>query len=192
MGEGGLRIEVSSFCHLSGWLIRRNHVPFHSHVAGQRPADHRRNQPLGALDRPSASSSAPAPAMRRREFPACRISSSTWSSRARRAARALDVNRDFDRIGAHYNAFTSEENTVFYAAILPEYLPQAVDILADILRPSLRRGRFRHGEEGHHRRDRHVRRSADVVGLRPCQAHLLRRPSAGQQHPGDGAEHTAL
>jgi predicted Zn-dependent peptidase len=51
---------------------------------------------------------------------------------------ALDVNRDFDRIGAHYNAFTSEENTVFYAAILPEYLPQAVDILADILQPSLR------------------------------------------------------
>jgi predicted Zn-dependent peptidase len=51
---------------------------------------------------------------------------------------ALDVNRDFDRIGAQYNAFTSEENTVFYAAILPEYLPQAVDILADILRPSLR------------------------------------------------------
>ncbi len=51
---------------------------------------------------------------------------------------ALDVNRDFDRIGAHYNAFTSEENTVFYAAILPEYMPQAVDVLADILRPSLR------------------------------------------------------
>jgi predicted Zn-dependent peptidase len=51
---------------------------------------------------------------------------------------ALDVNCDFDRIGAHYNAFTSEENTVFYAAILPEYLPDAVEILADILRPSLR------------------------------------------------------
>ena len=55
---------------------------------------------------------------------------------------ALDVNRDFDRIGAHYNAFTSEENTVFYAAILPEYLPEAVDILADILRPSLRNEDF--------------------------------------------------
>src|SRR5271165_4637831 len=51
---------------------------------------------------------------------------------------ALDVNRDFDNIGAHYNAFTSEENTVFYAAILPEYMAQAFDILADILRPSLR------------------------------------------------------
>jgi predicted Zn-dependent peptidase len=55
---------------------------------------------------------------------------------------ALDVNRDFDRIGAHYNAFTSEENTVFYAAILPEYIPPAADILADILRPSLRQDDF--------------------------------------------------
>jgi len=51
---------------------------------------------------------------------------------------ADDVNRAFDRIGADYNAFTSEENTVFHACVLPEYLPQAVDILADILRPSLR------------------------------------------------------
>jgi predicted Zn-dependent peptidase len=51
---------------------------------------------------------------------------------------AWDVNRDFDRIGAQYNAYTSEENTVFYAAVLPEYVPQALDILADILRPSLR------------------------------------------------------
>jgi predicted Zn-dependent peptidase len=50
----------------------------------------------------------------------------------------FDVNRDFDRIGADYNAYTSEENTVFHAAVLPEYLPQAVDVLADILRPSLR------------------------------------------------------
>jgi len=51
---------------------------------------------------------------------------------------AIQVNRDFDRIGAENNAFTSEENTVFHAVILPEYLPEAVDILADILRPSLR------------------------------------------------------
>src|SRR5262245_21243023 len=54
----------------------------------------------------------------------------------------LDVNADFDRIGAQYNAFTSEENTVFHAAVLPEYLPQAFDILADILRPSLREDDF--------------------------------------------------
>ncbi len=51
---------------------------------------------------------------------------------------AFDVNLDFDRIGANYNAYTSEENTVYYASVLPEYLPKALDILADILRPSLR------------------------------------------------------
>ena len=34
---------------------------------------------------------------------------------------ADDVNREFDEMGAHYNAFTSEENTVYYAAVLPEY-----------------------------------------------------------------------
>lgn len=51
---------------------------------------------------------------------------------------ALDVNRDFDRIGAKYNAYTSEEFTVYYAAVLPEYVPEALDILTDILRPSLR------------------------------------------------------
>ncbi len=55
---------------------------------------------------------------------------------------ALDVNADFDKIGAQYNAFTSEENTVFHAAVLPEYLPPAFDILADILRPSLREDDF--------------------------------------------------
>ena len=31
------------------------------------------------------------------------------------------MNREFDEMGAHYNAFTSEENTVYYAAVLPEY-----------------------------------------------------------------------
>jgi predicted Zn-dependent peptidase len=51
---------------------------------------------------------------------------------------AFAVNRDLDRIGATPNAFTSEENTVFHSTVLPEYLPQAVDVLSDILRPSLR------------------------------------------------------
>jgi predicted Zn-dependent peptidase len=55
---------------------------------------------------------------------------------------AHDVNLDFDRIGANNNAYTSEENTVYYAAVLPEYLPRAIDILADILRPSLRQEDF--------------------------------------------------
>ncbi len=51
---------------------------------------------------------------------------------------AEDVNREFDEMGAHYNAFTNEENTVYYAAVLPEYQERTVQLLADIMRPSLR------------------------------------------------------
>ncbi len=51
---------------------------------------------------------------------------------------AFDVNREFDEMGANYNAFTNQENTVFYAAVLPEFQARAVDLLGDILRPSLR------------------------------------------------------
>lgn len=51
---------------------------------------------------------------------------------------AVDVNRELDEIGSHANAFTSEEQTVYYAAVLPEWQDRAVDILSDILRPTLR------------------------------------------------------
>ncbi len=55
---------------------------------------------------------------------------------------ADEVNREFDELGAHYNACTTEENTIFYAAVLPEYQDPAVALLADILRPSLREEDF--------------------------------------------------
>ncbi len=59
------------------------------------------------------------------------------------AARdALRVNADLDRIGAKHNAQTSEEDTVYYLACLPEYFGEAFDVLADILRPSLREEDF--------------------------------------------------
>jgi predicted Zn-dependent peptidase len=51
---------------------------------------------------------------------------------------AVAVNRDFDRVGAKHNAQTSEEDTFYHVTCLPEYLPQAFDVLSDILRPSLR------------------------------------------------------
>jgi predicted Zn-dependent peptidase len=55
---------------------------------------------------------------------------------------ADDVNRIFDEIGARYNASTSEETTLFYGAVLPEYLPNAFEILASLIRPSLRDSDF--------------------------------------------------
>jgi predicted Zn-dependent peptidase len=55
---------------------------------------------------------------------------------------ADDVNREFDEMGAHYNACTDEENTIFHAAVLPEHQDHAVALLADILRPVLREEDF--------------------------------------------------
>lgn len=54
------------------------------------------------------------------------------------AFTALDVNRVFDELGADYNAATSEELTVYHAAVLPEYLDPVFDLLAVLMRPSLR------------------------------------------------------
>ncbi|MEW4487729.1 pitrilysin family protein [Thalassoglobus sp. JC818] len=55
---------------------------------------------------------------------------------------AEDVNRIFDEVGASYNASTSEELTFYYAAILPEYLDRTFDLLARLMRPSLREEDF--------------------------------------------------
>lgn len=50
---------------------------------------------------------------------------------------ALQLTYDMGRIGAQSNAFTSEENTVYYAGVLPEYFADAQEILCDMLRPAL-------------------------------------------------------
>jgi len=54
------------------------------------------------------------------------------------ALSALEVNAAFDRLGAKFNAFTSEENTVYYAAVLPEYLLDVAGLWMQLMRPSLR------------------------------------------------------
>jgi len=51
---------------------------------------------------------------------------------------ALEVNAAFDDTGAQFNAFTGEENTVYYAAVLPEYLTQVTQLWIDLMRPALR------------------------------------------------------
>jgi len=49
-----------------------------------------------------------------------------------------EINRRFDAMGAGVNAFTSEEDTVYYASVLPERQGEAVDLLARMMRPALR------------------------------------------------------
>ncbi|NBW86225.1 MAG: insulinase family protein [Planctomycetia bacterium] len=53
-----------------------------------------------------------------------------------------DINRRFDAMGASANAFTGEEDTVYYAAVLPRQQHEAVDLLARMMRPALREEDF--------------------------------------------------
>lgn len=49
---------------------------------------------------------------------------------------AKDIAEIFDDVGASLNAFTSNEQTVYYARFLPKDLPLTVEVLADILQNS--------------------------------------------------------
>ena len=55
---------------------------------------------------------------------------------------ADEINRRLDWMGASANAFTSEEDTVYHAAVLPSQQHEAVDLLARMMRPALREEDF--------------------------------------------------
>src|SRR6476661_1524582 len=55
---------------------------------------------------------------------------------------AAEVNRDLDDLSASSNAYTSEEQTVYYATTLPEDQEPIVELLADMMRPALRQDDF--------------------------------------------------
>ena len=50
---------------------------------------------------------------------------------------AADVNRELDELGGQSNAYTSEEQTVYYATVLPKFQDRIVDLLTDMLSPTL-------------------------------------------------------
>jgi predicted Zn-dependent peptidase len=52
------------------------------------------------------------------------------------------VNEEFDAMGAKNNAFTTNEVTCYWAQVLPEFTERALDLLADMMRPSLRTDDF--------------------------------------------------
>lgn len=51
---------------------------------------------------------------------------------------AEDVNQELDDLGSQSNAYTSEEQTVYYMSVLPENQAHALELLSDIMRPALR------------------------------------------------------
>jgi predicted Zn-dependent peptidase len=50
---------------------------------------------------------------------------------------ALDIAAEIEAVGGHLNAYTSREHTAYYAKVLKEDAPLAIDILADILQHSV-------------------------------------------------------
>ena len=55
---------------------------------------------------------------------------------------ADQVNLELDQMGSSSNARTGEESTIYHAAVLPEFQTSMVDLLSDIMRPSLREEDF--------------------------------------------------
>ena len=50
---------------------------------------------------------------------------------------ARDISVEIESVGGHLNAYTSRENTAYYARVLAEDVPLALDIVADILQHSV-------------------------------------------------------
>ncbi len=46
--------------------------------------------------------------------------------------RSIDISRELDSIGAHYNAFTGEEYTGYYAKSHPDYMEKIIDVVSDL------------------------------------------------------------
>ncbi len=54
----------------------------------------------------------------------------------------MEINRDFDQMGARYNAFTSWEETCYYAWVLNDETPKALELLSDMLHSRLPEDEF--------------------------------------------------
>ncbi|WP_153557628.1 M16 family metallopeptidase [Roseimaritima sediminicola] len=50
---------------------------------------------------------------------------------------ALQVNQELDELGGQSNAYTSEEQTVYYGTVLPKYQRRKLELLTDLMRPTL-------------------------------------------------------
>jgi len=51
--------------------------------------------------------------------------------------RTHQIAQSLESVGGYLNAFTSKENTCFYARILDEHLPKAVDVLSELVQRPL-------------------------------------------------------
>ncbi len=93
---------------------------------------------------------------------------------------ADDVNQQFDELGAEHNAWTTKENTVYYAVMLPEFQQQIVELWADVLRPSLREEDFETEKKVIVEEIRMYEDQPPFLRRRTMRTQLLRPSSTGQ------------
>ncbi|MBL4809487.1 MAG: insulinase family protein [Phycisphaerales bacterium] len=55
---------------------------------------------------------------------------------------AEQLNQTFDDLGASNNAYTTRESTCFYAHVIPDSSPKAIEMLSKMMRPALRQDDF--------------------------------------------------
>jgi len=53
-----------------------------------------------------------------------------------------DINVEFDRMGSSYNAFTSEDRTVYYGWVRREDIDRQIELLADMMQSAIPPGEF--------------------------------------------------
>jgi threonine synthase len=101
---------------------------------------------------------------------------------ARRSA--LQIAEEIEDVGGYINAYTSREVTAYYARVLKEDVPLAVDLIADIvLNPAFDPDRDRDRAWRDPAGDRAGRRHARRHHLRLAAGRGLSRPAAGPHDP---------
>ena len=112
----------------------------------------------------------------------------------RRSARA--IAEEIEAVGGHLNAYTSRESTAYYAKVLKEDVPLALDILADILLHStfdpaeLERERTVILLSGASVSDLPSRMEASLLGRNVKISHSEGRPKTLRMMVGDASELT--
>ena len=138
----------------------------------------------------SASGSAPGRAKRSCTKPASPTSSSTWCSRAPRTARPSRSRGRWIRSAAGLDAFTSKELVSYNVKVLDEHLPEAFDVVADLVRnPLFEKARYREGKGRHPRRAEDGSGQSRIPDPRDLFQQFLEGPRAGPADSGHQADH---
>ncbi len=61
------------------------------------------------------------------------ISSSIWCSKGRKNRNVREIAQSLESLGGYLNAFTTKEQTCFYARVLDTNIGEAMDVLADLM-----------------------------------------------------------